>query len=714
MAVKKKVFIIVIALLFLAAAGLIYLNNVYLPTKIKARLAKAIAAAVGYDVSIGKLSYNPFRGLSLSNVVIYDKIPDEKNTILAVKEAYFNLLFLPLIKERKIIIPIIHIDSPELYIRYLKDNTFNLSRVFSKPANPEEKPFSLLVYKINIFSGKCSFEDEHFKPEFKRVIQDLNLGVGIKSLNNASFLIQGRMLNDDKTFTKLYLKGNYYFLSRQAEAKIKLDNINLAEPNPYLILLPFYLKKGVILNAELDLALKDKTLSCNGLLNTKGIEIKKDGMVLSADIDIRPRINYALDKKTFDYNATLKFSQAQLQAAFLKEPLNNLEGDVEFTQDDAAFKDISFDYIGSGYTLSGKVVNFKEPAINFDLASKELDINSGIKLKDNIININSFNAEIADSSLQLKGSLDIQDNTNPLLDLLVEANFKTQDIMKFLPQELSETLKKIKLETQANLFGEISGSAKSFKGLNLSLKARSDTLSLYGLKFSGLSLGLKQKNGVLDITDFSAAGYGGKINIGLSLNLKTEPAKYTLKFNSSGIELVQLKKDTTFKDKDISGILDLTANLDGELKNTDKLKGTGLVSVRKGKLWQWDIFKGLGDLFLISDYGQIIFEEAQGDFYIENKKVSTDNLSLKSEQLVLDCSGTCGFDGALDFSVYSKINKKLIRDSADIRKFTTAIWGELSSSLVIKISGTLEKPKYKIIPMPIEIIKKIKDLILGN
>ena len=48
-----------------------------------------------------------------------------------------------------------------------------------------------------------------------------------------------------------------------------------------------------------------------------------------------------------------------------------------------------------------------------------------------------------------------------------------------------------------------------------------------------------------------------------------------------------------------------------------------------------------------------------------------------------------------------------------VRKFITAIIGEITSAVSIKISGTLKEPKYSLAPIPIDIIKNIKDFILG-
>jgi hypothetical protein len=126
------------------------------------------------------------------------------------------------------------------------------------------------------------------------------------------------------------------------------------------------------------------------------------------------------------------------------------------------------------------------------------------------------------------------------------------------------------------------------------------------------------------------------------------------------------------------------------------------------------LFKGLGELFLLPDYEKVIFKEAEATFNIEDKAVYTESLRLASDQLNLDCKGKLGFDGGLDFTIYTQVNKNLVKDSSDIRKFTSAILGELSNAISIRLSGTIQKPKYSLVPIAADLIKNIKDFFLGK
>jgi len=364
---------------------------------------------------------------------------------------------------------------------------------------------------------------------------------------------------------------------------------------------------------------------------------------------------------------------------------------------------------------TGKLVDFNTPQITFGLTSNDLDMKTDIKIKDKSIRIITLAGKYLNSKFDVEGTIDTQDKNSPNLNMtLNEISLTPADIYAFLPSGLSENLKKIKLNGILNIKGTLYGRAKDYKNWNMSLKANSDIFSVYGLKFTGLNLDLDQKNGIISISRLTASGYSGFINVNFNSNLVPDVPPYLLKFNGSGIDLAKLKFDTGLKDKDMAGLLNISADLRGNFKDPASLKGTGFISIKDGKLWQLNLLKGLGEFFLLPDYEKVMFKEALGEFDIRDKSVSTENLRLASDQLNLYCKGKLGFDGTLDFTLYTEVNKNLINDSADIRKFTTAILGNLSDALTIKVSGTIQQPKYKVVPVATDLIKNITDFILGK
>ncbi len=826
---RKIIIAIILFIIFTTSCGIIYLNNVYLPIKVKGRLADSLSTFLNYNVEIERLKISPLRGAIIQNIVIYDKVKDKENTILTIKEASFHILFLPLIKERKIIIPIIHIDSPYLNVRYRQDNTFNFSRIFLPKPQSKVAPkikFSFLIYKINIFNGKGIFEDERQAPKFTKVIQNLDIVLGIKQLTKVGFLIESKILADKGGISALSLRGDYNFLSKEFNSKLNLANLVITEFSPYLKTLPLSIAAGVIDNSALEIKFKNNNLGLKGLISAKGLDLKKEGLQLTGDIDIEPEFNYATDKKTLDYKANVKFvradlngiqyieklsnisgnlgieknkisteglklramdsdfilkgtvknfsspymklnlkseqvylenvrsvlplkkeganligaaqvdiniegfigrppppdikgtlriDNAKLQTVLLKELVNNMKGEIDFTRDTVNWVNLTFNYRDTAYTSTGRVSEFNAPLIDFSLISKDIDLKNVIKINDKSIRIIALAGKYLNSQFNIEGAIDTQEKDNPNLSLVInEMKLSTPDAFILLSPALSESLKKFKPEGILNIKGTLNGKAKDLKNLTISLKAASDSFSVYNLKLADLKFNLNQKDRSINISPLTASGYSGLISINFSSDLTPDVPAYFLKLNGSGIDLAKLKSDMGIKDKELTGILDLNADLSGNFKGPESLKGNGMFSIKDGRLWQFNLFKGLGELIFIPDFEKIVFKEAFGDFSVADKSVSTENLKLTSNQLSMDCKGKLGFDGTLNFTIYTKANKNLIRDSADLRKFTAAVLGELGSAMTINVSGTIQKPKYKIVPVVVDLLKNITDFFLGK
>ncbi|MBM3255101.1 MAG: DUF748 domain-containing protein [Candidatus Omnitrophica bacterium] len=825
--IKRRIFLsILLVLLILAAAGISYLNKVYLPVKIKAKLTGSLEEALHYNVNIDRVSFSLINGIVIRDILVYDKIKTEENTILKIKRVSFHLLYLPLIRDKRLIIPVLHIYSPELKLSYNKDSIFNSSELLSAREGRDTAPknkYQLLAYKINILKGSLLFEDERQQPKFSKAIHNLNMAVSVRNLKTASFVIHGDFLSEKEGPPKIFLQGDYIFSSKELKAKLNLTNLSLAELNPYLKTLPFLLSSGIIKNTNLTFKLQDKSLEIGGIISLKGAVIEKEGLLLSADMDILPQLNYTTDRKTLRYKLGLKLNNAELQgieyigkvsdikgdlelaqdklktnnlefqalgsnfklsgllenftspaltldlesqrlkleelfilisppqdlklsgiaivkvklkrtleerpldieaalaiedarfeAAFLKEALQHIKGTVNFKNDTASWEGLSFNYLETPYATTGTLVGFKDPRLNLKIDSKDLRLASDIKISPDLIKLNTFLLNYINSDCAIKGAIHRQEKNNPLLDLALALNVNPQDILVFLPKQLAENIKKINPQGNIKLSGSLSGKAMDYKDWEIQAQGSSEFISLYNLKFNNLSFALLEKDKILNLSGLSASGYSGTVNLDFLSNFTQDKPSYALKLKSSGIDLGELKSDIGLKGKDIAGIIDISANLVGDFQDSASLKGNGLLSLQNGRLWQINLLKGLGEVFLLPDYQKIVFKEATAEFNIENKAISTDDLRLISDQLKLNCEGRLGFDGGLDFVAYAQVNKELISESTDLRKFTAAILGELGNAVSVKISGTIQKPKYRLVPMPLDLLKRVKDFFLGK
>ena len=256
----------------------------------------------------------------------------------------------------------------------------------------------------------------------------------------------------------------------------------------------------------------------------------------------------------------------------------------------------------------------------------------------------------------------------------------------------------------------LSGDINDFKSCRLRAKCLSSAISAYGLKSGDFALDYGQAEGIAEISSLRLSLYGGSLAGTAKLNLNSENLPYWIELEAQGIKIEKLKMDTAAKDKDISGLISLQAKLNGFSDDLAKLSGAGKILVTQGRLWELNLFQGLGALVFARDYASIIFEEASCAFNVVDKTISTNNLRMKSSITELEGPVKIGFDGALDVALDVIILTEAIPLKGTVKDVTTAIIGQAGRFGVIKISGTLSDPKFKFMPAVADIIKSIKNI----
>jgi hypothetical protein len=152
--------------------------------------------------------------------------------------------------------------------------------------------------------------------------------------------------------------------------------------------------------------------------------------------------------------------------------------------------------------------------------------------------------------------------------------------------------------------------------------------------------------------------------------------------------------------------------INGFSNDLSRLNGAGNIFITDGKLWELNLFKGLGSLLFARDFASIIFSEGSCGFLISDKHIFSDNLKLKSNIAELSGAVKIGFDNSIDASLNVNILDEMVPLSGTFKDITTAIIGQSGRFGVIKISGTLKEPKYKFQPAVADIIKGLKDIFL--
>ena len=826
---KKKIFFTLIILILLISAGIIYLNNVILPTKIKILIINSLQERTQKKVSLESLQFSIFRGLVLRNLVIYD----DKRPIVTLKEGSCTFLIWPFFK-KMIVIPNARLRYPEIFLERKKDGTFNLQDLFSdKTSQPQAAKLRIFIYKVTITNANIHFQDSSLAQPFARDIENLNINLSLSLPGSVKFSLSSQVPANPPL--RINAAGELRIAEKRLAAKISLQDFSPKEFSAYYQNSGFNIGAGLI-DCLINLELKDSVLSARLSSQNKNLNISQEKLSALLNADLRAELSYNLknrqivvkgkatiadseisglevfdgiknisgevafsnsglssdklsaniwgapinakislndftnpllnvniasslslsslqsilkDKFKFvlpgdikgegnlslaiqskipsigppNINGYLALSNAGLHLKEISSPVEEINGRVEFSQEQLKWPALNFKYRGLTYKTAGVLTNFRSPQVQLGLSSQELSLESNFAIKNKLVSLAKCKGRYLNSEFSLTGDINTENPPNLNTDLKGELNINLEDIKELFKKFSAKggsayggktLLEQIKpeglLHTQFNLNGNIN----DIKSCSITAELSAPSISAYALKAKELSLNYTQASGIIDIALMHLSLYDGTMEGAASMNLNSANLPYWVTADIQGVRLEKLKLDTAAREKALAGNIKAQFKLNGFSNDLSRLAGAGNIFISEGNLWQINLFKGLGALLFARDFANIIFSECSCGFSISDRYIFSDNLQLKSNIADLSGSAKIGFDSSINASLNVKILDEFAPVSGSFKDITTAIIGQSGRFGVIKISGTLKEPKYKFQAAAADIIKGLKDFILGK
>lgn len=412
-------------------------------------------------------------------------------------------------------------------------------------------------------------------------------------------------------------------------------------------------------------------------------------------------------------NANLDIINASFNPGGFLSAFTDINGRLEFGQNHLKWPELKFKYQDIPCQTSGVLTDFSAPAVEAKLLSENLFFESRLSVSGNLINVAQVSGKYFNSGITASGSIDKSEPGHPLLDIGLNLDVELADIKEAVKKS-KEKLEAAHLSGKVSAKIKIKGDAADIKSCFIKAQAGADTLSAYGLKSGALSLGYYQENGLAEVSVPNLDLYEGKVASAAKINLNSKDLPYWIEADIRGLNLGKLKQDTPAKDKDISGTLLAQVKINGFSADLSKLSGAGSIFVSEGRLWELNLFKGLGELLFTKDFSNIIFNEGQCGFLIRDKFISTDNLKLKSNLANLSGNAKIGFDGSLESALNVEVLDETAPLSGTFKDVTTAIIGQAGRFGVIMITGTLKEPQYKFKPAVVDMLRGLKEAIFGE
>lgn len=365
----KKFIIIALILSLIIFSGLVYLNKVFLPRKIKSIIISSLARQTRKNVTLGSLEFNIFKGLVLRDLVI----SDGQNVILSTREANCGIFIWPVFK-KQIIIPSINLKSPYIFLERFKDGSFNLADLFSSRAAvinlPESKEsksikseFSVSVYKINISSGRIVFQDDTLAVQFKKEIRNIQLSLGLALPVSVKFNFKGEIPNNPPTF--IYAWGEYKVLTRELAANLSVNNLLPRDFEVYYSKFGLNLLSGLV-DGQIKLNFKDQLLHIEADALATKLVFVKEKVRASLDLGLQSKINYNLQTNKVSFDGVCDIQQADISGLEFLGELKNLYGKIGFNERSLVAQGLKAELLGMPFEVNLGIKDFSTLALNIN------------------------------------------------------------------------------------------------------------------------------------------------------------------------------------------------------------------------------------------------------------------------------------------------------------------------------------------------------------
>lgn len=412
-----------------------------------------------------------------------------------------------------------------------------------------------------------------------------------------------------------------------------------------------------------------------------------------------------------DLKAAIVLNNTDISFANMPDKIKSLSGKISASLNAVSWQDLKGTFKNIAYTLNGKIDDLKNPLIQTSLASEKLSLDTRIRWKNDILQIDSCKGKYLNSAFRLQGSADVSDTDEPKIDITGAADLDLKDLAVLMPP-LSEKIKAIRPDGICTLQGSAHGPVKDWSSLAISLNVSGPQISLYGYRLANAQLRFDQENREITQCDLTADAYDGKLTFHSTADLSQEGMPYLFNSTLEKVNLAKFREDSIWKSQNIDGLLSIVMNAKGTLKNLKDIDGRGALLLNNGRIWQMNLLKGLGQFLFIPEFENIVFTEATGELFVKNQKLSTTDFQLISQPVTLDCSGWMDFNGNIDFDVISEFSEEAIAESGSLKKALTAILTQGEAYLTIKVNGSLKEPKYKL--SSTGVLKKTTNLLFDS
>jgi hypothetical protein len=276
-------------------------------------------------------------------------------------------------------------------------------------------------------------------------------------------------------------------------------------------------------------------------------------------------------------------------------------------------------------------------------------------------------------------SFDLETTANPteMAPLLGPKSARVMSAYRFGPRTSAKLQGMVDLEEQSN-------SAWTAQVSN-------DGFSYWRFTADHATANLVFTNNTLQINDFDSDFYSGKLRGHAEFEFSGSDAAYDFDFSVERADVHAILTAAKGRASAVTGLLSGQATISGNGSDLETIEGEGQLEVTDGILWQAPVFGIFSEAL-----GNTKATSAKATFIIADKAVSSEDMQVAAGAFTASARGQLGFDGRMDF----RVQAQFLRAWPGIN-IISAILGQI---LEYKVGGTMDKPTYRPIHLPKELL----------
>lgn len=363
------------------------------------------------------------------------------------------------------------------------------------------------------------------------------------------------------------------------------------------------------------------------------------------------------------------------------------------------------------WTSQGSLQDLVSPAINATIKTENLTADIRAKKKDDKIQLTSLSGTWFDSTYELIGDVFLPAGGSPNVDMNGEFKLSLRDLPKMLPPGQVKQINTLQLAGILKIKTRIKGVPQDWQNLVSTTSIATPALYMMGYQIADLNINAQQKNGTVNPLTVTGKLYGGDLNTTATVSLKEKLFPFTVVSKLENTSLELLKKDTPLKQQQLSGLVNATADLKGNLLDILNMEGTASMKIANGYLWSLEILsKVLSILSSTFQGGDVIITDADATFKVADQKIITNDLTLRSATVTLLAEGWVGFDQNIELNIHPRLEPQTVDGTVNPLSMINPTDGLVN----IRVYNTLTAPKFEHNISTPKVIKKTIQNTVGT